>query len=922
MKTFNKTGLLLLTAFLSLPILAQTSTIPSTTEGNSSQNPAGVVLDKYVTGPVNGTYTLTLEAFATGASVTTVTEETDVQPCDIVLVMDVSSSMTSSDNKITVPESKVKLPTGTLLNTSDTYKVQSGSNEYFMKVFFVEGSTTYTSEKVTCNSTNLGSGYYFKYNGEYYPVSVVRGYSNRYYLGFKVDGTQYYVSGASSARTNTNNSNPSSTYYATSATANIVSNFTLYKNPVTSSDTYVYRMKSASAPTSATDGSQFMASTTTAYQVKATDNIYSYTAGGSKTRLAVLGEAAKKFIQTVYDNSPEEGSHNLALVSFAGSATYVYPNTASTMTPVNSQDVVNTLQGRIPTSSSTGTRSDLGLLYAYNHLSADAYKNDGRKKVVVFFTDGCPSTSGGFSFNSTYAQSAVNIAYGMKQTSGSTSVSYLTSNSGNDFSNASQTTMDITGIGATIYSIGLLSAHTEDNRACDAETSGSNLGTGIGNTYTYDIRRFLHYVSSNYSFKIATTGSNYDSDYYFVQDYATHINSTSNTYKCKGEDCTGTGSETSHDFYSLSSGADLTSIFDRIAAEASGSHQGGASITLSATSTTVVDVITGDFKLPDNADVNSISAYSVRLNSASENATTHEVTYSWDTTKTNIAKSNISVDTQNNKIGVTGFDFTKEDTYNTAGTAITEYGNWVGKREVGSTDVWSGAKLVIEIPIVVNQSTYEGGYNTPTNTSGSSIVAQKQDGTIGSVAWFPVPEVDFPTIGIAKWGLDEGESAIFEVKRTKDAAGQTLSTPNPVYRVIVTAGESKSVDITWENEDLTYYYATIKDVPAGTYTVTETAWSWTYDRGSDTPKQSLTHEVPATWEGTTYGFGQFPAGSAPVGNNHAAYISEIDGKVLVVFFWDNVHKDNMPAHGEGAKTNEFNVVNSSTGGNSDDPGLQ
>lgn len=51
----------------------------------------GVVANKKVTPNEDGTYTLTLEAYATGSSVTTVTEES--VPLDIVLVLDVSGSM-------------------------------------------------------------------------------------------------------------------------------------------------------------------------------------------------------------------------------------------------------------------------------------------------------------------------------------------------------------------------------------------------------------------------------------------------------------------------------------------------------------------------------------------------------------------------------------------------------------------------------------------------------------------------------------------------------------------------------------------------------------------------------------------------------------------------------------------------------------
>lgn len=118
---------------------------------------AQVVNSKTAKDNGNGTYTLTLESFATGKLDQTIS--TSRRPLNAVLVLDVSGSMAES-----VPS-----------------------------VFTALDSSSYSYD-----SYNNKSYYYLHSDGEYYRVSRGKGrrwYTDYYYLSFSVSGTTYYLSG-------------------------------------------------------------------------------------------------------------------------------------------------------------------------------------------------------------------------------------------------------------------------------------------------------------------------------------------------------------------------------------------------------------------------------------------------------------------------------------------------------------------------------------------------------------------------------------------------------------------------------------------------------------------------------------------------------------------------------------------------------
>lgn len=85
----------------------------------AQNNPEGLELTKSVTDNQDGTYTITLEAYTTGA----ITTSTGVKPVDIVLLVDMSSSMNNSFSEGGWVYTEVYE-----LNKNSTYYVRSGSS--------------------------------------------------------------------------------------------------------------------------------------------------------------------------------------------------------------------------------------------------------------------------------------------------------------------------------------------------------------------------------------------------------------------------------------------------------------------------------------------------------------------------------------------------------------------------------------------------------------------------------------------------------------------------------------------------------------------------------------------------------------------------------------------------------------------------
>lgn len=190
--------------------------------------------------------------------------------------------------------------------------------------------------------------------------------------------------------------------------------------------------------------------------------------GDRTKRIDALKTAANRFIDTIATQNQsitdESKQHQVAIVKFAGDKTtevgnkkyrdswgdtYNYSQTMKNLTPCKDKGA-ESLKSTVNSISPDGsTRADYGLELADEQFSfgrADA------KKIVVFFTDGSPTSSSGF--QASVANSAINSAKSLKNK------------------------------GADIYTIGIFSGVNPSAVPTAEDTSKEN--------------KFMHAVSSNY----------------------------------------------------------------------------------------------------------------------------------------------------------------------------------------------------------------------------------------------------------------------------------------------------------------------------------------------------------------------------------------------------------------------------------------
>lgn len=227
------------------------------------------------------------------------------------------------------------------------------------------------------------------------------------------------------------------------------------------------------------------------------------------------------------------------------------------------------------------------------------------------------------------------------------------------------------------------------------------IGCFGGQAGSSDVDTYMNYVSSNYPNAASMTSGGAKAD-------------PANYYK------------------TVSSAADLNNIFTDISQTI-----GGTTVTLGSTSV-LRDVISDSFKLPEGADKNSITAYSVDCTAVKDDGT-----YTWSANRDD---TKYSVTVEGKTINVTDFDYAA---------------NWVGKDTTTGEMHTPAKKLVVEIPIVPEQVATG---SVKTNGDASGIYA---DSTVKDpVEKFPSPVVYIPyftVVHVASTVNDQGHN---EGKRT------------------------------------------------------------------------------------------------------------------------------------------------------------
>ena len=298
---------------------------------NKTEN--DLVINKSVKQNNDGSYALTIEAYATGTSSTT----TQSVPLDIVLVLDVSGSM-----------------------------------EDPFKQYIAQASQAYTARTIMSSEMSRDTLYY-NYQGDYYAVQVDRTrnwweFENRYVLFFEdKDNNVHYLYGE-----NVQDDKP-----------------------------------------------DYLPADRTIY----TGVLYKLTPTSSK--MNVLKSAVNDFIDTVAANaSKNKVNHRIAIVKFAGTMkhevgndkykegqySYNYSQTVVDLTDVSVSGNENTLKQKVSELTHGGaTAADYGMQLANGLLSES---QEGRKQIVVMFTDGEPNHGNGF--DEDVANAAIRAAKAMK----------------------------------------------------------------------------------------------------------------------------------------------------------------------------------------------------------------------------------------------------------------------------------------------------------------------------------------------------------------------------------------------------------------------------------------------------------------------------------------------------------------------------
>lgn len=389
----------------------------------------GVVTSKTATKNADGTYTITLEAYATGSKV--ISEIQKDVPTDIVLVLDQSGSMADDMGTVTYKQYSEKDST----NKKNYDRRHNGGSA---NLWYPLSDGTYVPVNVekpkvyNALSANLknyersGECYwdyrdalYEKVGDVYKQVTLndswsLSGYTYTYTFS---DGTKVVSKG--------NDSVP-----------DFKSRGPLYALAADGDSTvYTYTYTDADGVTQ-TIGTSTGASTQYAQFYQRSVN-----SKGGGSRLAALKSAATEFANSVATKAAgkdgqlgtdDDVDHRIAVVGFADTdddygyntgvfigskmtkyknASSVYATALQSMKTTDGQNNVTASLGALQTSGAT--RTDLGMEMAKGILDANPVPADQtRNRVVIVFTDGSPTDFNGFQVN--VANSAITTANNIK----------------------------------------------------------------------------------------------------------------------------------------------------------------------------------------------------------------------------------------------------------------------------------------------------------------------------------------------------------------------------------------------------------------------------------------------------------------------------------------------------------------------------
>ena len=601
MKKSKAISLLLCLSLLASLLIPGTLAMPAKAAEGGTDN--GMKVNKTAVANDNGTYTITLEAYATGEKI--ISEVKKDVPTDIVLVLDQSGSM--AENMYTYDFREYSG-----MSNDDFYYVRYNQDRADSRnLYYQQADRSYATVSVTLTpgvkyspyeSGTTNSSYYYNYYN-----------SNNLYAKVGADYKKVTVS----IETEWNGITPKSFYvykiedvgtvrsegWNSPPTFSGVDGNVLYSATTDESQnvyTYTYTDKNGETKT---------IGTSTGIDTKPTDfMLYKRYQTGRTTKLQALKNAVTTFANNVAEKAKgvdgkygtdDDIQHRIAIVGFGSdnATDPSYTNTelfiGSTQYKYNSSEISkkygeafqrmdlpdgrNNITYSISSlAASGGTAIDLGTNMANKVL--EAYKSDtDRAKVVIVFTDGVPGIweNETNSVRTRYANTAISNTHTSKNT-----------------------------YNATVYTVGVFGG--ADARNPGALTSSTDWDdNAVAN-------KFMHLMSSNY------------------------LNATSMT------NAGPLNPKLNGDSYYLSAGdsSALNSIFKQISDQI---ESGGSSTTLGS-KTVIKDIVAPAFDMPENTS--GIKVYTAKSNDSTTNW--HDrVPFT----------GSVTLDTKNSAISVSGFSF-------------------------------------------------------------------------------------------------------------------------------------------------------------------------------------------------------------------------------------------------------------------------
>ena len=342
----------------------------------------------------DGTYTINLETFVTGE----VTQTFEAVPVDVVLVLDVSGSMTQTITNYSYTQASVSSITG-------------GNNWDWW-------------------SSTQSTGYYYEYNGAYYELLKGRaqqgGWTSQnytYFLQFTANGTTYYINTNGQVVTNRPDN-------VTSSSTNLLaSGVTLYTRQATGSISKIDALKSA------VEAFINEIAHNDLYEDDTNDKPRSEPLGN---RISIVKFAMDDYYNSNADYDDENAPYNVEgdhMTNQNYNYTEVIKGFTSTSTTADVEALVDAVDGLTPAGA---TAADYGMNLARLLIKNIPADRSNSNKTVVFFTDGAPTYQS--NFDNTVANRAIANASAIKN---------ITDGSGEDATHPTVFSVGVFSDGAT-----------------------------------------------------------------------------------------------------------------------------------------------------------------------------------------------------------------------------------------------------------------------------------------------------------------------------------------------------------------------------------------------------------------------------------------------------------------------------------------